>query len=91
MSKYKNNIWILRYKNIFAKGYISNCSEEVFVIKKVTNTEIMSRAHVIIDLNGEEIVGTFSEKELQKPNHKEFRVEKLLKRKGDKVFVKWKS
>ena len=46
---------------------------------------------VLSDLNGEEIVGTFYEKELQKTNEKVFRVEKVIKRKGDKLHVKWKD
>ena len=36
-------------------------------------------------------MGTFYEKELQKANQKEFRIEKLIKRKGDKVHVQWKG
>ena len=48
--------------NIFAKGYIPNCSEEFFVIKEVKNT--VQWTYVINDLNGEEIIGTFYEKEL---------------------------
>ena len=43
------------------------------------------------DLNGEKITGSFYEKELQKTNQKEFRIEKILKRKGDKLYVKWKG
>ena len=46
---------------------------------------------VISDLNGEEIVGQFYKKELQKTNEKEFRFEKLIKREGDKLYVKWKD
>ena len=46
--------------------------------------------HVIIDLNGEEISGSFSEKELQKTNQKEFRIDKIIKRKGNQLYVKWK-
>ena len=46
---------------------------------------------VISDLNGEEITGTFYEKELQKTNQEEFRIEDVLKRKGDKLYVKWKT
>ena len=42
----------------------------------------------ISDLKGQEIVGTFYEKELQKTNQKEFRVEKVIKTKGDKLYVK---
>ena len=79
---------ISKYKNIFAKGYVPNWSEEVFVIKKVKNT--VPWRYVVRDLNGE-VVGTFYEKELQKTNQKEFRVEKVIKRKGDKLYVKWKS
>ena len=41
--------------------------------------------------NGEEITGTFSEKELQKTNQEELRIEKVIRRKGDKLYVKWKS
>ena len=42
-------------------------------------------------MNSEEITGSFYEKELQKANQKEFRIEKLLKRKGDQLYVKWKG
>ena len=60
-----------KYKNIFAKGYVRNWSEEVFVVKKVRN--IYPWTYVINDLNQEEIVRTFYENELQKMNQKEFR------------------
>ena len=46
---------------------------------------------VISDCMGKEIVGTFYKKELQKVNQKEFKVEKVIKRKGDKIYVKWKA
>ena len=65
-----------------------NWSEEVFVIKK-KNT--VPWTYVINDLNGEEIIGTFYEKELQKTNHEEFVIEKVIKRKGNKIYVKWKG
>ena len=80
---------ISKHKNIFAKVYTPNWSEEVFVVKKVRNT--VPWTYVINDLNGEEIIGTFYEKELQKTNQKEFRIEKVIKRKGDKLYVKWKG
>ena len=67
------------------KGDTPNWSEEVFVIKKVKN--IVPWTYVINDLNGEEIVGTFYEKELQKTNQKEFRIGKVSKRKVDKLYV----
>ena len=80
---------ISKYKKIFAKRYISNWSEEVFVIKKVKNT--IPWTYVINGLNGEEIIGTFYEKELQKTNQEEFRIEKVIRQKGDKLYVKWKG
>ena len=46
---------------------------------------------VISDLNGEKIVGTFYEKEQQKTIQKEFRVERVMKRKGNKLYVKWQG
>ena len=46
---------------------------------------------LISDLNGEEIAGIFYEKELQKTNSVKFRIEKVIKRKGDKLYVKWKG
>ena len=87
--KVGDRVRISKYKNIFAKGYTPNWSEEVFVIKKVKNT--VPWTYVINDLNGEEIRGTFYEKELQKINQEEFRIEKVIKRKVDKIYVKWKG
>ena len=87
--KVGDNVIISKYKNIFAKGYTLNWPEEVFVINKITNT--VPWTYAISDLNGEEITGIFFEKELQKTSQKEFRIEKVLKRKGDKLYVKWKG
>ena len=87
--KVGDHVRISKYKNIFAKGYMPNWSEELFVIKKVKNT--VPWTYVINDLNGEEITGTFYEKELQKTNQEEFRIEKVIRRKGDKLYVKWKD
>ena len=66
-----------------------NWSEEIFVIKKIKNTAPW--AYVINDFNGEEITGTFYENELQSANKQEFRIEKVITRKGDKLYVKWKG
>ena len=57
--------------------------------KKIKNT--IPWIHLINDLNGEEIVGTFYKKELQKTNQKELRNEKVVKRKGNKLYVKSKG
>ena len=61
----------------------------VFVINKTKNT--VPWTYAISDLNGEEITGSFYEKELQKTSQKEFRIEKVISRKGDKLYVKWKG
>ena len=87
--KIGDHIRISKYKNIFAKGNTPNWSEEVFVIRKIKST--VPQTCVISDLIGERTVGTFSEKELQKTNQKGFRIEKVIKRKGDKRYVKWKG
>ena len=55
--KVGDQVRISKYKNIFAKGYTSNSSEEVFVIQKVKNTAV-PWTYVISDLNGENIIGT---------------------------------
>ena len=65
-----------------------NWSEEDFVVRKIKNT--VPWTYVINDLNGEEIIGAFYEKELQKTNQ-ELRIEKVIKRKGDKLYVKRKG
>ena len=87
--KVGDHVRISKYKNIFAKGYTPNWGEEVLVIKKVKNT--VPWTYVITDLNGEEIIGTFCEEELLKMNQEEFRIEKVIRRKGDKLYVKWKG
>ena len=84
--KFGNHVKISKYKKLFAKGYTPNWSEEVFVIKEVKNT--IPWTYLINDLKGEEIIGTFYEKELQKNNQQEFRIKNVIKKKGDKLFDK---
>ena len=84
-----NIVKISKYKNIFAKGYTPIWPKEFFVIIKVKNT--VPWTYVINDLNGEEVFGTFYQKELQKTSQKEFRIGKVIKRKSDKLYAKWKG
>ena len=63
--------------------------KKFFLLKKKKNT--VPWTYIISDLNGEEIVRSFYEKELQKTNYKKFRIEKVIKRKGNKLYVKWKG
>ena len=89
--KYKvgDHVRISKYKNIFAKRYVSNWSEEISIVSKIKNT--VPWTYDINDLNGEEIAGSFYENKLQKTNQKEFKIEEVIKRKGDKLYVKWKG
>ena len=81
-----DHVKLSKYKSILAKWYTPNLSEEYFVIKKIKNT--VPWTYVINDLNGEEIIGTFYENELQKTHQEEFRIKKVIKKKGDKLYVK---
>ena len=59
------------------------------MIKKIKNADPWT--YVINDFNGEEITVTFYENELQRTNQEEFRIEKVIKKKGDKLYAKWKG
>ena len=64
-----------------------NWSEEIF--KKL---KILYHGHMfLMTLMVKKIIGTFYENKLQATNQQEFRVEKVIKRKGDKLYVKWKG
>ena len=87
--KVGDHVRISKYKNIFAKGYTPNWSEEVFVIKTIRNT--VPWTYFIDDLNSEKITVKFYEKELQKIDQQEFRIKKVNKKKCDKLRVKQKE
>ena len=89
--KVGDRVRISKCKNIFAKGYTQNESEELFVISKIKDT--VPWTYAISDLNGEPslVTGSFDEKELQKANQEKFRIEEVIKKKGDKLCVKWKG
>ena len=80
--KVGDHVRISQYKNIFAKGYTPDWSEEIFVIKKIENT--VPWTHIINDLNGEDRRSIKIDQEV-------FRIEKVIKEKGDKLCVKWKG
>ena len=85
-----DHVRISKNKKVFTKGYTPNRSEDVFVIKEVNNT--VPTTYVINDFNGGvKIIGRFYEKEFQKASQKEFRIENVIKRKGSKLYIKWKG
>ena len=63
--------------------------KKFLLLKKIKNT--VPWTYIIDDLNGDEITGTSYEKELQKIDQQEFRIEKVIKKKGDKLYLKWKG
>ena len=89
--KVGDHVRISKYKSIFPKGYIQNWSEELFVFSKIKNTSSVDISSVISDLNGEPSTGSFYGKKIQKANQEQFWIQKVLKRKGDKLYFKWKA
>ena len=59
-----DRVRILKFKNVFAKGYTPNWSKEIFVVNKIKNT--VPWTYELKDLNGEDIIGSFYDRELQK-------------------------
>ena len=93
--KIGDHVRISKYKNIFAKGYTPNWSEKNFIISKINNKVLWT--YVISDINGEYITVSFYKKVLitststRSTNQQIFRIEKIIKRKGNKLYVKWKG
>ncbi|CAK1603722.1 unnamed protein product [Parnassius mnemosyne] len=82
---------ISKYKGTFEKGYTPIWSTKIFKIRKLQNT--IPTIYLIEDtIRGQPILGEFYAQELQKtknPNIYSYLVEKVLRRKGNKVLVKW--
>ena len=83
-----DKVRITKKKSIFDKGYTPRWTEEVFTVSEVVHyTEPIT--YKLKDFNGEEIKGSFYEQELQKTTQEMFRIEKVIRRTGDKSLVKW--
>lgn len=94
LRKHKNrflvgdHVRISKYKGVFRKGYEPNWSTEIFLIDSLLSTSPIS--YTLRDLTGTIISGAFYEPELQKVKFKDvYLVEKVLRKKGGKQFVKW--
>ena len=85
-----DTVRISKYKNIFAKGYVRNWSEEVFWLKKL---KTLCRGHMLLLILKPKNLKKkiFYKKEIQRANQKEFRVEEVIKRTGDKLNVNRKT
>ena len=82
-----DNVRITKKKKTFDNGYTQRWTGEILTISKIQLT--IPVTYKITDCNREEIQGLFYERELQKSSQDVFRMEKLLKRRGDKSLVKW--
>ena len=82
-----DKVRITKKKNIFEKGYTPRWTEEIFTISTIQYTD--PPTYKITDANDEEIQGSFYEQELQKSTQKIFRIEKIIRKLGNKSLVKW--
>lgn len=83
-----DSVRISKYKTIIEKSYTPNWSTELFKVVAVLPTDPVT--YRLADLSGNQIRGCFYEQELQKTKHPDtYLVERILRRKGDKIFVKW--
>ena len=84
-----DNVHITRKKGTFEKGFTPNWTEVVFTISSVKATK--PPTYTIKDTLGEPVQGTFYEQDLQLSVQENFRIEWVLKKNKNQVFVKWKS
>lgn len=90
LPKYKEgqHVRLSKYKHIFEKGYTPNWTTEIFTIKKVVHTQPIT--YYLMDYDKNDISGAVYEEEIQPVKYKDiYLVEKIIRRKNEKVFVKW--
>ena len=87
--KVGDRVRISKKRKDFVKGYLPNFTEEVFIVSKVLETDPVT--YKIKDKNNEEIIGSFYEQEMVKYDSDVYEIEKVLKEKKGKIFVKWKG
>ena len=84
-----DEVRITKKKKVFEKGYTTRWTNEIFTIKEIRETDPIT--YKLVDLEGEEIKGTFYEQELQKTKEQIYKIEKVIKRKNGQSFVKFKG
>lgn len=83
-----DHIRLSKYKNVFAKGYLPNWTTEIFTVKKIQYTDPIT--YLLSDWDGNDIKGGVYAEEMQKVKYPDvYLVEKILRRKNNKVYVKW--
>ncbi|XP_018397728.1 PREDICTED: uncharacterized protein LOC108775777 [Cyphomyrmex costatus] len=86
--KVGDSVRVSKFKTVFEKGYTPNWTTEVFRIVKVQKTNPVT--YLLEDYRGKPVAGGFYEYELHRVvNPDVYLVKKVLRKKGDKVYVKW--
>lgn len=82
------HVRISKHRTVFHKSYTGNWSNEIFIIDAVQLGDPVT--YLLRDYSNHPILGSFYNEELQKVKYPDiFLVEKVLRRKGDMVYVKW--
>ena len=90
-SKVADRVRLKEKSRPFKKGYLPGWTEEVFVERRVQKGKVPTCK--VDEWDGTRIKGTFNEPDLQKVTVEDddlFLIDKIVKRKGDKVLVRWK-
>lgn len=86
--KVGDKVRLSKYKHVFEKGYLPSWTTEIFTISKIQYTDPIT--YLLVDWEGNEIKGSVYAEEMQKTKHPDiYLVEKILRKKNGKVFVKW--
>ena len=86
--KVGDRVRVSKHKHVFEKGYTPNWTTEIFTVDQVMSTNPVT--YKLKDYQNQPIAGGFYEQELLKVRHSDiYLVEKVIKKRGDKVFVKW--
>ncbi|XP_029680043.1 uncharacterized protein LOC115245734 [Formica exsecta] len=86
--KVADPVCVSKFKTIFEKGFTPNWTIEIFRIAKIQQTNLVT--YLLKDSRGEPIAGGFYEHELLRVNDPNvYLVEKVLRRRGNEVYVKW--
>lgn len=86
--KVGDHIRLSKYKHVFEKGYLPSWTTEIFVVKKIQQTDPIT--YLLVDWEGNDIKGGVYEEEMQLVKYPNvYLVEKVLRKRKNKVFVKW--
>jgi len=83
-----DSVRVSKFKTFFEKGYTPNWTTELFKIVKVQHTNPVS--YLLEGCRKKSIAGAFYEHDLHRANYPDvYLVEKVVRRRGDEVYVKW--